>query len=227
MLDEQKYGAILATIQRNLVEMRSLGPRPSPMTLPQSNPALATSQSLIGKLRSRDDSGWQRMVELYTPLIYHWCRRSGFGPEETADLTQDIFRSVFQSIDQFQRTGENGTFRGWLRTIFKSRVVDHVRRNRTEPAGRGGSEALRWLENSPQTPADDEADPATKALFRRVLDLIEGEFNGQAWHAFWLTTVEERPAREVALELGMTPGAVRQAKYRVLRRVREELGDVD
>jgi len=28
-------------------------------------------------------------------------------------------------------------------------------------------------------------------------------------------------------ELGVTPGAVRQAKYKVLRRLRAELGDTD
>jgi RNA polymerase sigma-70 factor (ECF subfamily) len=60
-----------------------------------------------------------------------------------------------------------------------------------------------------------------------VLDLIQSEFSETAWKAFWQTTVEERSAKETAAKLGMTPGAVRQIKYRILRRIREELGDVD
>ncbi len=186
----------------------------------------STSKSLIGKLRERDDAAWERMVGLYAPLVYHWCRRSNLGPEETADVTQDVFRTVAQSIERFRKDRENDTFRGWLRTIFKSRVVDHVRRNGRQPRARGGSEALAWLENAPQDELSG-ADPATKALFRRVLDLIQGEFSNSAWQAFWLTTVEERTSREAASELGMTPGAVRQAKYRILHRVREEVGDVE
>lgn len=186
----------------------------------------STSKSLIGKLRQRDDAAWERMVGLYAPLVCHWCRRSNLGPEETADVTQDVFRTVAQSIESFRKDRETDTFRGWLRTIFKSRVVDHVRRNGRQPRARGGSEALAWLENAPQDDLSG-ADPATKALFRRVLDLIQGEFSNSAWQAFWLTTVEERTSREAATELGMTPGAVRQAKYRILRRVREEVGDVE
>ena len=110
----------------------------------------STSKSLIGKLRERDDAAWERMVGLYAPLVYHWCRRSNLGPEETADVTQDVFRTVAQSIERFRKDRENDTFRGWLRTIFKSRVVDHVRRNGRQPRARGGSEALAWLENAPQ-----------------------------------------------------------------------------
>ena len=41
---------------------------------------------------------------------------------------------------------------------------------------------------------------------------------------FWRTTVDGRPSPEVAAELGMTKKAVRQAKCRVVRLVREELG---
>jgi hypothetical protein len=32
--------------------------------------------------------------------------------------------------------------------------------------------------------------------------------------------------KDVAADLGMSPGAVRVAKYRVLHRLREELGDL-
>ena len=40
------------------------------------------------------------------------------------------------------------------------------------------------------------------------------------------TTVDEQPSTAVAAELGMTANAVRMAKSRVLRRLREELGDL-
>ena len=63
-------------------------------------------------------------------------------------------------------------------------------------------------------------------LFARALDLIRGEFEERTWAAFRLTAVEGRAARDVAADLAMTPGAVRVAKSRVLRRLREELGDL-
>ena len=55
---------------------------------------------------------------------------------------------------------------------------------------------------------------------------MRSEFEERTWQAFWLTAVENRAAVEVALELRMSPGAVRVAKSRVLRRLREELGEI-
>ena len=184
-----------------------------------------TSKSLILKLRLGDEAAWERMVLLYGPLICGWCRRSLLGPEETEDVTQDVFRTVAQSIDRFRLDTGQSTFRGWLRTVFKSRVVDHIRRNRG-PRAVGGS-AIAWLENAPDCDGGNTLDLDTQELFRRVLDLIQGEFSAGAWKAFWLTVVEERSAKDAAEQLAMTPGAVRQAKYRILRRVREEIGDVE
>jgi RNA polymerase sigma-70 factor (ECF subfamily) len=43
---------------------------------------------------------------------------------------------------------------------------------------------------------------------------------------FWLTAVEDRGPTDVAARFGVTPVAVRKAKSRVLRRLREEIGDL-
>ena len=43
---------------------------------------------------------------------------------------------------------------------------------------------------------------------------------------FWLTAVEDRGPADVAARFGVTPVAVRKAKSRVLRRLREEFGDL-
>jgi RNA polymerase sigma-70 factor, ECF subfamily len=43
---------------------------------------------------------------------------------------------------------------------------------------------------------------------------------------FWRTTVEDRAPVDLAAELGVTPAAVRKAKSRVLRRLKEEFGEL-
>jgi RNA polymerase sigma-70 factor (ECF subfamily) len=64
-------------------------------------------------------------------------------------------------------------------------------------------------------------------VVHRALRLIREEIEDRTWQAFWLTSVEQQPTASVAQQLGMTPGSVRQAKYKVLRRLRQELGDVE
>ena len=48
-----------------------------------------------------------------------------------------------------------------------------------------------------------------------------------AWQSFWRTAIDGRTPGEVGAELSMSAGAVRVAKCRVLKRLREELGDLD
>ena len=63
-------------------------------------------------------------------------------------------------------------------------------------------------------------------LFQRALDLIQNEYEERTWRAFWGVIVDDRPSSDVADELGMTANAVYLAKSRVLRWLREEIGDL-
>jgi RNA polymerase sigma-70 factor (ECF subfamily) len=60
-------------------------------------------------------------------------------------------------------------------------------------------------------------------IVARTLALIQTEFEPTTWQSFWIATVEQKTTDEIAAALGITRQAVRQAKYRVLRRLREEL----
>ena len=58
------------------------------------------------------------------------------------------------------------------------------------------------------------------------MSLVRDQFEERTWRAFWRVAVEDRSPSEVAEELGITANAVRQAKSRVLRRLREEMGEL-
>jgi RNA polymerase sigma-70 factor (ECF subfamily) len=187
-----------------------------------------TSRSLIEAARVQNPEAWERMVALYAPLVLHWCRQWGLPEDDAADVFQDVFHAVAAHLTGFQKNANTGTFRGWLRTITRNKVNDVFRRRRREPPGVGGSEAQNQLAQLPEPAPDDGDDSdevAVSALFRRALDLIRTEFEARTWQAFWLTAVEGRATNDVAAELGMSGGAVRVAKSRVLHRLRAALGD--
>ena len=71
-----------------------------------------TSLSLLQRIRNGDATGWRHVVQLYSPLVYHWCGRAQLGPEDTADVFQETFRSVAQHIHSFHRDRPSDTFRG-------------------------------------------------------------------------------------------------------------------
>jgi RNA polymerase sigma-70 factor (ECF subfamily) len=191
--------------------------------------SVSTHRSLLQRARGHDPAAWERMVSLYGPLVLGWCRGWGLRDHDAADVFQDVFQAVALHLAAFHRDRTGDTFRGWLRTITRNKVTDHHRRRAREPEGVGGSEARFLLAQMAGRGSPDEpgrSDEAETALLHRALALIRDEFEPRTWEAFWQTAVDGRAAADVAADLGMSPGAVRVAKSRVLHRLRTDLGDL-
>jgi RNA polymerase sigma-70 factor (ECF subfamily) len=189
----------------------------------------ATSLTLLGRLRAADGDAWTRLVALYGPLVRYWLGRGGVTGADADDLAQEVFREVAQALPAFRRDRPGDTFRGWLRGVTRIALLRHGRAAGRQPRAAGGTDALEHLQAIPAAaPADDEDDePAERnALYRRALELVRGEFEAKTWRMFWASTVEGRPPADVAAELNVSSAAVRQAKSRVLRRLKEEVGDL-
>lgn len=224
-----------------LLESRTAGGIPSDRSSPGTDPLNAsqcpshatdrTSLTLLERLRAMDRQGWRELVILYGPLVAAWCRRSGLGEEDAADVVQEVFAAVAGKIGGFRRDKPGDTFRGWLRVIARNEILMHRRRLATRPpAGIGGSTAQLRLQEFPEPWADEaqvDSSGEQSQFFHRGLELIRSEFEPATWQAFWQVTVEDRPSETVAQQLGMSRGAVRQAKYKVLKRLRAFLGDLE
>ena len=121
-----------------------------------------------------------------------------------------------------------GSFRAWLGAITRNKLRDFYERRQHQPVAQGGSDVHRLLQEIPDsTLSDDAADAAQLSdVYHRALELIRGDFEDHTWQAFWRTTIDNHTPAEVAPALGMSKVAVRQAKARVLRRLKEEVGDL-
>jgi RNA polymerase sigma-70 factor, ECF subfamily len=190
----------------------------------EKQPDWTTSSDLVSRVKRHDRDAWDRFVALYAPLIYVWCRRAGVAAAESADVTQEVFAKAFAGIEQFRHDREGDTLRGWLRVIFRRKLIDFAARRAGRPAAAGGTDANAMLHQA-AADEDDEISRTTdrQTIVRRAAELVRGEFETRTWMAFWLTAVEGQTAPEAGRQLGMSAGAVRQAKCAVLNRLREEL----
>jgi RNA polymerase sigma-70 factor (ECF subfamily) len=116
-----------------------------------------------------------------------------------------------------------------LRTVTRSKLSEYCRRQASSPAAAGGSEAYQRILGVRDGQTIDESDAEDPAelpvVVRQAMKLIRDEFEDRTWRAFLRAVVDGLPSDLVAKEFGMTPEGVRQAKSRVLRRLREELRD--
>lgn len=202
--------------------------RPSAPARPRPRTAFEageTSLTLLEGARRRESDAWRRLLELYSPLLRHWCRRWGVRPEDMDDVAQDVFQAVASGLDGFRRDRDRDSFRGWLHGVARYKVLTHFRRGGS--CGPGGTDFYRksLLLPAPDEPIDDEEQSLVGDLYRDALETARGEFEERTWHAFWRCAVEGRPPADVARELGVTPAAVRQSKSRVLRRLKDLLGE--
>jgi RNA polymerase sigma-70 factor (ECF subfamily) len=74
--------------------------------------------------------------------------------------------------------------------------------------------------------ADAELSQVWDGVVARALRQIQSGFQASTWLAFWRVVADGQSPTVVAEELGMTAAAVRQAKSRVMRRLRQQLGDL-
>lgn len=189
----------------------------------------STSTSLLQRVKLQEPEAWRRLAELYGPLVYRWCRQSGLQGEDAADVVQEVFIAVATGIAGFRGQRVKGSFRAWLRTVTRNKVYDHFRGLRGEAEAEGGTTAQEKLAQVPEPIefSDDTPREAEHAFWRRAVEFVRAEFEDRTWQAFWQVAVDGRSPADVAEALEMTVDAVYQAKSRVLRRLRQELSDLE
>ena len=196
-----------------------------------------TSPSLLARVLERSPEAWAELVDLYSPLIANWCRRRGLGHADAADVMQNVFMSVSRGLLGFRHGNRReGTFRAWLWAITHHRILDWYRSRGELPAVGGSSNQRRCMEQSDeqeqrlaQDAEREDSEPTSQVdldrLLNRALKQIESRVASQTWHAFWKCVIDGKPTDVVAAELRISPTSVRQARSRILRRLREQLGD--
>ena len=188
-----------------------------------------TSVSLIDRLKTSlpDAPDWQKLQDIYLPLIQRWLRRvPGLG-EEVHDLAQEVFLIVIRELPRFERQRE-GSFRAWLRNITVNKARNFSKqRNRRPVVGLDLTDGF----------LDQMADPGSELarewdrehdehVVQKILAAVQPDFSPQTWKAFQRFARDGVSAARVAEELGITENAVLLAKSRVIRRLREEAGDL-
>ncbi len=182
-----------------------------------------TSLTLLERLRDPgDEAAWARLVELYTPVLCALARRCGVSEADAADLLQEVFATLVQTLPTFQYD-RGGKFRSWLRTLLLNKL-----RNYKQREGRMHRALLELpcADELPDSTLEFSEEEFRLHLARRALELIQVEFAPSTWAACWQTVVEGRPTADVARDLGLSTNAVYVARCRVLRHLRQELGDL-
>ena len=189
----------------------------------------STSLTLIDRIKVHDKEAWERLVTLYTPFLHYWCRRWGVGRADADDVIQEVFQAISQHLNDFRHKQTGHSFRGWMRGIARHKALSLRRRHKMQAEGGTGSYRRSLLiPDQAIRPVSDHEEAESEALgivYEHALKLVRNEFEDRTWQAFWRAVVDGQAPTVVAEDLGVTAAAVRQAKSRVLRRLKIIIGE--
>lgn len=185
-----------------------------------------TSLSFLDRLRQQSDSeSWNRLVDLYRPLLRRWLKGYQVQDADVEDLIQEVLLVVFRELPAFQHNQQTGAFRSWLRTILVHRLRDFWRARQYRPLATGDSDVKRQLDELADNDShlshvwDREHD---EHVMRRLMDLAKPKFAAKTWRAFCRQMLDGASATEAANELSISVDSAYAAKSRVLRMLRQE-----
>ena len=158
-------------------------------------------------------------------MIFQFVRSRGLQDADAADLVQEVFRRVGNSIGRLDYEKQKGGFRAWLFTITRNCLNTHFRKGKRVESTANDTGQQQMLN---QLPADDELDERWEREFQRQLmakaiKTVKPTVEPKTWLAFEMTAIENQSADEVAGKLDMSRGAVYVSKSRVTSKLQEEV----
>jgi RNA polymerase sigma-70 factor (ECF subfamily) len=187
-----------------------------------------TSTSLLHGLRqSGNDAIWSEYVGRYRPLIVGFARRLDVPEPDAEDIAQVTLMEFAAAFTAGHYDRGRGRLRSWLFGIARNQVSSWRRR-----APRMDLPLSRAFSGDPGVEESKSHDDLLEelwdrewrsAVLRDCLQQVRAEVEPQTYEAFCRFAIADRPAEEVATELGMTRNAVFLAKRRVLQRARQIL----
>ncbi|XZE22168.1 sigma-70 family RNA polymerase sigma factor [Pirellulaceae bacterium SH449] len=180
-----------------------------------------TQPSLLVRLKDHSDAtAWSRFVEVYTPLIYDFCRARGLPASDAGDVSQEVLLRVAKAIRSFEYDRQLGLFRDWLARIVLNELRRHIGKTKSNPISLDtGKLDLTSMQNEWNESFQQHA-------FQTALERTQSHFTDHTWTLFELSWLQKKPVGEVAELAGVSLQQVYVARSRVLNRLRFEVAAI-
>ncbi len=200
---------------------------------PNEDELIPTRASLIQRLRNwQDQSSWNDFFNVYWRLIYGVARKAGLSDAEAQDVVQETLISVAKHIPSFRYDPKIGSFKTWLLTMTRWRIIGQFRKRQPQAADPSNS--------TNRTPAVERIpDPSSASLdalwetewqanlLAAALENLKRTLDPQKYQVFDFYVNKNWPPEKVAEAFHITVGHVYQIKHRVTEALRLEVSRLE
>jgi RNA polymerase sigma factor (sigma-70 family) len=181
-----------------------------------------TNMDLLLQLKSDEtvnrEMGWGIFVDRYGPIICGFARNAGLPSGEADDIMQTVLFNFFRVADRFEYDPSKGRFRGYLKRITLNAIRQRYRKKQEGNLDTFGMEAAEDPRDDLEAAFDREW---AEHLLSEAMTEARPKFEPKTWEAFELYGRRGMSCEKVAQRLNMSQEAVRHAKSRVMRAVRQ------
>ena len=178
---------------------------------------MSPDADLVERCRHGDRGAWERLVRSHTRLVYSACYRFTNHPEESNDLTQEVFLRVFRGLHTYDARA--GGFRTWLLRLTRNLLIDNYRRAKKHQVLDPLEDQILALEATASS--GGQADHTLRG--REASEVLQAglqRLSPELREAVILRDLEEMEYKEIAQVLRIPEGTVKSR----INRGRSELG---
>ena len=182
---------------------------------------------LIRRLQQRDERAFVLCVRTYQDKVYGLIYRMLGNHAEAQDVAQEVFVTVFKSIDSFRGESKLST---WLYRIAANHCknrIKYLRRRAHKATTELDAHAERALQNSPSsTLGEGQAGPAEVlegAQLEQIVQRAINKLDEEPRLLLVLRDVEEMSYEEIMQVTGLPEGTVKSRLHRARQALKEEI----
>lgn len=189
-----------------------------PLRVSTLNMMAQTDEQLLLACRRGDERAWEALVERYQRLIYAVPRRAGLDEDAAAEVFQEVFTTLLQSLDSIEQPDR---LQAWLVTTAKRKTWRTISRSkRTRPFAADdetGEDRMRDLRDESVLPDEAIVKLEEQHLVRAALDDLDERCRRLLAMLFYR---QDSPAySEIAAALGMPEGSIGPTRARCLKKL--------
>jgi RNA polymerase sigma factor (sigma-70 family) len=178
-----------------------------------------SDEQLLAGCRRGEEGAWEALVRRYQRLIYAVPRRAGLDEDAAAEVFQDVFTTLFESIESIEQPSR---LHAWLVTTAKRKTWRAIGRSKAARQFATGEDTAG--EGEMYDVADEQALPdealaqlEQQHLVRAALEELEDRCRTLIEMLFYRS--EQPSYSEIAAALGTSEGSIGPTRARCLKKL--------
>ena len=180
-----------------------------------------SDEQLLAGCRRGEEGAWEALVQRYQRLIYAMPRRAGLDEDAAAEIFQDVFTTLLESIENIEQPSR---LQAWLVTTAKRktwRMVGRAKSLRPFASEDEGEDEMYDLADEGLLPDEALTRLEEQHLVRAALEELGERCRALLQMLFY--AAEAPPYSEIAAALGTSEGSIGPTRARCLKKLLDAL----